>query len=57
MKLDILMHYEVNETTGEIKYIGKEEITVDSASTKASKSSTKKSGREPFLLLPTAPMR
>ena len=43
MKLDILMHYEVNETTGEIKYIGKEEITVDSASTKASKSSTKKS--------------
>ena len=43
MKLDILMHYEVNETTGEIKFIGKEEITVDSASTKASKSSTKKS--------------
>jgi hypothetical protein len=42
MKLDILMHYEVNETTGEIKFIGKEEITVDSASTKASKSSTKK---------------
>ena len=43
MKFYILMHYEVNETTGEIKYIGKEEITVDSASTKASKSSTKKS--------------
>ena len=43
MKLDILMHYEVDETTGEMKYIGKEEITVDSASTKASKSSTKKS--------------
>ena len=42
MKLDILMHYEVNETTGEIKFIGKEEITVDSASTKASKSSTTK---------------
>jgi hypothetical protein len=42
MKLDILMHYEVDETTGEMKYIGKEEITVDSASTKASKSSTTK---------------
>ena len=42
MKLDILMHYEVNETTGEIKFIGKEEITVDSASTKTSKSSTTK---------------
>lgn len=42
MKLDILMHYEVNETTGEIKFIGKEEITVDSASKSASKSSTTK---------------
>ena len=44
MKLDVLMHYEVDETTGEIKFIGKEEITVDSAGTKStSKSSTKKS--------------
>ena len=42
MKLDVLMHYEVDETTGEIKFIGKEEITVDSASAKASKSSTTK---------------
>ena len=42
MKLDVVMHYEVDETTGEIKFIGKEEITVDSASTKASKSSTVK---------------
>jgi hypothetical protein len=25
MKLDILMHYEVNESTGEVKYIGKED--------------------------------
>ena len=41
MKLDVVMHYEVDETTGEIKFIGKEEITVDSA--KTSKSSTKKS--------------
>lgn len=39
MKLDILMHYEVNEQTGEVKFIGKEEITVD---TKATKSTTKK---------------
>ena len=36
------MHYDVDETTGEIKFIGKEEITVDSAGTKASKSSTAK---------------
>lgn len=36
------MHYDVNETTGEIKFIGKEEITVDSASKSASKSSTTK---------------
>ena len=43
MKLDVVMHYEVDETTGEIKFIGKEEITVDSASVKTSKSSTKKS--------------
>ena len=40
MKLDVVMHYEVDETTGEIKFIGKEEITVDSA--KVSKSSTTK---------------
>lgn len=29
MKLDILFHYDVDETTGEIKFIGKEEIAVD----------------------------
>lgn len=40
MKLDIVMHYEVNEQTGEIKYIGKDEITVDSKTTK--KTSSKK---------------
>lgn len=40
MKLDILFHYEVNEQTGEITYIGKEEISVD---TKATKSATKTS--------------
>ena len=40
MKLDILFHYDVNEQTGEITYIGKEEISVD---TKATKSTTKTS--------------
>ena len=29
MKLDILFHYNVDENTGEITFIGKEEITVD----------------------------
>lgn len=42
MKLDILFHYEVNEQTGEITYIGKEEISVD---TKATKSTTKTSAK------------
>lgn len=31
MKLDILFHYNVDESTGEITFIGKEEITVDTA--------------------------
>ena len=31
MKLDILFHYDVNEETGEITFIGKEEISVDTA--------------------------
>lgn len=35
MKLDILFHYEVNENTGEIVFIGKEEISVDTIATKA----------------------
>lgn len=44
MKLDILFHYEVNERTGEITYIGKEEISVDTKATKsATKTSTKAS--------------
>lgn len=44
MKLDILFHYEVNEQTGEITYIGKEEISVDTKVTKsATKTSTKAS--------------
>lgn len=44
MKLDILFHYEMNEQTGEITYIGKEEISVDTKATKsATKTSTKAS--------------
>lgn len=44
MKLDILFHYKVNEQTGEITYIGKEEISVDTKATKsATKTSTKAS--------------
>ena len=39
MKLDIIFHYEVDEQTGVITYIGKEEITVDTK--KSTKSSTK----------------
>ena len=43
MKLDILMHYEVNTETGEIQFIGKEEVKVDTAKkTTSKKSSTKK---------------
>ena len=31
MKLDIIFHYNVDENTGEMTYIGKNEITVDTA--------------------------
>ena len=42
MKLDILFHYEVDPTTGEVKFIGKEEVTVDTGkkTTSTSKAST-----------------
>lgn len=40
MKLDILFHYNVDEITGEMTFIGKEEITVDTA-TSAKKQTTK----------------
>lgn len=43
MKLDILFHYEVNENTGEIVFIGKEEISVDTAAKAVAKSTTKAS--------------
>lgn len=57
MKLDIIFHYEVNENTGEIKYIGKDEITVDTSETpkkaSAKKSSTVKidTNTEPIVTL------
>ena len=53
MKLDILMHYEVNEMTGEVKFIGKEEISVDTASTKRTTSKVTKieENKEPLITL------
>lgn len=54
MKLDIIFHYNVDEHTGEITYIGKEEITVDTgASSKTTKKSTKKveESSEPIVTL------
>ena len=52
MKLDILFHYEVNEQTGEIAYIGKEEISVDTKTTKsATKASTAKVDTNPIITL------
>lgn len=53
MKLDILFHYEVNEQTGEIAYIGKEEISVD---TKATKSATKTSTKASTAKVDTNPI-
>ena len=53
MKLDILFHYEVNEQTGEITYIGKEEISVD---TKATKSATKTSTKASTAKVDTNPI-
>lgn len=51
MKLDILMHYEVNEQTGEVKFVGKEEVTVDTSGKKATKTSSTLDGSEPKLQL------
>lgn len=42
MKLDVLFHYDVNEQTGEITYIGKEEISVDTVSKKTVSKATSK---------------
>ena len=40
MKLVILFHYDVDETTGEVSFIGKDEVTVDTAAS-VKKQSTK----------------
>lgn len=56
MKLDIIFHYDVNETTGEIIYIGKDEIKVDTEkkSTSTKKSSNKiDNNAEPLVTLET----
>ena len=52
MKLDIIMHYSVDEQTGTITYIGKDEIKVDTAKKTSRKSSTKKDENpEPIVTL------
>lgn len=52
MKLDIIMHYSVDEQTGTITYIGKEEVKVDTAKKITSKKTTKKDENpEPIVTL------
>ena len=54
MKLDIVMHYSVDEATGEITFIGKDEIKVDTAkktSTSRKSSSKKDENPEPIVTL------
>lgn len=51
MKLDILFHYDVNEETGEITFIGKEEISVDTATKRAVKSTKVDDNLNPLLHL------
>lgn len=54
MKLDIVMHYSVDEKTGEITFIGKDEIKVDTAkktSTSRKSSSKKDENPEPIVTL------
>lgn len=54
MKLDIVMHYSVDEKTGEITFIGKDEIKVDTAkktSTSRKSSSKKDKNPEPIVTL------
>ena len=52
MKLDIIMHYSVNETTGEIVFLGKDEIKVDTAKKTTSKKTSKKDENpEPIVTL------
>lgn len=52
MKLDILFHYNVDEKTGEITYIGKEEISVDTSTKRqASKVSAIEENKDPLITL------
>ena len=52
MKLDILFHYNVDEKTGEVTYIGKEEIVVDTSTKRqASKVSTVEENKDPLITL------
>lgn len=53
MKLDIIFHYEVNTETGEIIYIGKDEVTVDTKKTTTTKKSSIKvdDNKEPLVTL------
>ena len=52
MKLDILFHYNVDERTGEITYIGKEEIVVDTSTKRqASKASAIEENKDPLITL------
>ena len=55
MKLDIIFHYDVDTTTGNITYIGKDEITADTSEKSVKKSSSKKvdSNPEPIITLDT----
>lgn len=52
MKLNILMRYDINEQTGEITFIGKEEVTVDTAVKASAKTSAKiDENEEPLITL------
>lgn len=54
MKLDIIFHYNVDENTGEMTYIGKDEITVDTAAPvkkQAAKTTKIEENAEPLITL------
>ncbi len=54
MKLDIIFHYNVDENTGEMTYIGKDEITVDTAvpaKKQATKAAKVEENDEPLITL------
>jgi hypothetical protein len=56
MKLDIILHYELNEKTQEMTYLGEDKVEVDTAkkTTKSKKSSSKKDENpEPIVTLDT----